>query len=384
MIDKDLLQAYPLKRLKPIDGLSVTADVWDEAHEYHRQRQRYHALIAHGVGIVAGLEVIASDPADSQVYILPGMAISPTGDEIVLTQAVSYDIGKAQGMLYLMLTYGESKPSPDQGSSDSARLYVYSGFEVEARPELPAGSTIEIARIKRVNKDSPITDASDPMHPGNNQIDQRFRSLAGASKAVKHGIGVCYMPGVTDKGHGKGFDHVIKAAGASGAVEAFVDDDIALAAGIDQYALVHLVGQGKFQIAPNDMNVIYGYLQSGGTLFIESARGSTASGEPAADAVFLDMLSSFGLQLQDITPGHELLQRPNLFGAIPAGFESQGKPRLQDGGGVIFSTYDFGSLWQGLRRGAPAAREDIRSAHEFGANIVAYAISRRTAAQKTK
>ena len=384
MIDKDLLQAYPIKRLKPIDGLSVTAQVWDEAHEFHRQRQRYHALVAHGTGIVAGLEVIASDPADSQIYIMPGMAISPDGDEIVLTQAVAYDLGKAQGMLYLLLTYGESKPAVDQGSSDSARLYVYSGFEIEAQPELPSGPYIELARIRRFNKDAAITDAVNPVKPGINQIDSRFRIMAGAAASLPIHVAVCYMPGVSDKGHGIGLQNVTNASMGAGLPKIIIDDDVSLSAGIDQYALVHIVGQNKFQMAPNDMTVIYGYLQAGGTVFIESVRSSTPSGEPASDAAFLDLLSSFGLQLQDVVSNHELLQSPHLFGAIPAGYETQVKSRLQESGGVIFSSYDFGSVWQGLRRGGPAAREDIRSAHEFGANILAFAAKRQKLVRKSR
>jgi hypothetical protein len=50
---------------------------------------------------------------------------------------------------------------------------------------------------------------------------------------------------------------------------------------------------------------------------------------------------------------------------------------LKAGGGVIFSTADYGCLWQGDRRSGAAGREAIRAAHEFGANILAYAEARR-------
>ena len=45
--------------------------------------------------------------------------------------------------------------------------------------------------------------------------------------------------------------------------------------------------------------------------------------------------------------------------------------------GVIRSTADYGCLWQGERRDGPAARADIRTALEWGGNLVAYALSRR-------
>ena len=37
---EQFLQALPAKRIKPADGMSVTADVWEEAHDYHRHQLR--------------------------------------------------------------------------------------------------------------------------------------------------------------------------------------------------------------------------------------------------------------------------------------------------------------------------------------------------------
>jgi hypothetical protein len=71
------------------------------------------------------------------------------------------------------------------------------------------------------------------------------------------------------------------------------------------------------------------------------------------------------------------LNRPYLFAAPPAGFETQGSPKLMMSDGVIFSTHLYGLLWQGERRGRLASREEIRSAIEWGANIMTYAVERR-------
>ncbi len=381
MIDKDLLQSYPVKRLKPIDGLSVTADVWDEAHEYHRQCQRYHDLLAHGYGIVAGMEVIASSPADSQVYIMPGMAISPTGEQIVLAQPVSYDLGKAADMLLLLLSYGESKPTPDPGGSDGARLYIHSGGEVDVRPTLPAGPCIELARIRRMQKDAPITDAADPAHPQVNQIDLRYRRVLVQPTPVVSSVAVVYMGARGDGGHGKGMDLMVRSLNTSASLRASVDDGVGLVS-IDSYTLVHLTGQAAFQMKPEEMNALYTYVQNGGTVFIESTRAGLASGEPASDAIFTDLLGSFGIKLEEVRAGHDLLSNPNLFGAPPVGYEGPGKGKLLAGGGVVMSTADYASLWRGASRAGSATREEIRAAHEWGANLVAYAQSRRNVPKK--
>ena len=84
--NNNLLKEFPNKRIKPVDGMAVTADVWEEEHRYHRQLLRYHNLYNHGSGIVTGLQVIASDPADTSVYILPGVAVDSVGNTIVISE----------------------------------------------------------------------------------------------------------------------------------------------------------------------------------------------------------------------------------------------------------------------------------------------------------
>ena len=56
---EQFLQALPAKRIKPSDGMSVTADVWEEAHDYHRHQLRAVARLGLGQGVLAGLRVIA-------------------------------------------------------------------------------------------------------------------------------------------------------------------------------------------------------------------------------------------------------------------------------------------------------------------------------------
>src|SRR5207247_1232868 len=121
-------------RIKAVDGMAVTADVWEEAHEYHRQQQQLHARFGHGPGVLSGLEVVASDPPDTAMYIRPGVAIDAAGHTIVLAEALSYDVaGAPVGRFYLLLTFSESRPRSDNGQSqEGAPLYVHAEFGLEA------------------------------------------------------------------------------------------------------------------------------------------------------------------------------------------------------------------------------------------------------------
>ncbi len=372
---KDLLHQFPTRRIKAADGMAVTAGVWEEAHEYHRQWQRAHDLYAHGPRIVTGLEVIASDPADSSVYILPGIALDPLGRTIVVAEPVAYDVGQAHGQLYLLLSYEESRPMVD-GEQEDGPLYIYGQFGIEATPALPDAPVVELARIRRQSRESSLTNARNGAHPGPNEIDLRYRREATRPDSRIISLAVSYTGGSTDEKHGRSADlmaQVLRRAGQ----QVCVDERIPLAPGLEAYTLVYLVGQDAFQLSREEMNALYALLQGGGTLFIESCRRQTDSGDPPADASFLDLLASLGVQLQELPPGHGLLVEPHLFAAPPPGFETEGPPRVLAGEGVVMSHCDYGCLWQGERRDGLASREEIRAAMEWGENLVAYALKRR-------
>lgn len=371
---EDVLRGFPRKRIEPVDGMAVTADVWREAHDYHRLQQRYHALLAHGSGIVVGLEVIASDPPDSSVFILPGIAVDTEGRTIVLPEPTAFDVAKSQGLFYLLLTHAESVPQADEDREDGP-LYVHAQFGIEARSALPDAPYVELARIRRQGPDAPLADAKDASRPAANEIDQRFRREIGAAQPEAITLAVSYAGGAASREHGQGATHLARALRRAGQ-QVWVDGDVTLSPDLEAYTLVYLVGQDAFQLDRDKMNALYAYLQAGGTVLVESCR-QAVTGDPAADAAFSDLLASMGVQLEPLPPGHRLLTEPFLFAAPPPGFETEGEPQVLLGGGVIFSTFDYGCLWRGERRGQPATREEIRTAMEWGANLVAFAAARR-------
>ena len=81
---------FQLKRENPFEGLVIDADLWQDAHKYHRDQQRLHVLAFHQVGIAGGLQVTANDPANQSVTIHPGMGIDPEGNVILVSQAQRY------------------------------------------------------------------------------------------------------------------------------------------------------------------------------------------------------------------------------------------------------------------------------------------------------
>jgi hypothetical protein len=119
------------------------------------------------------------------------------------------------------------------------------------------------------------------------------------------------------------------------------------------------------------MNGLSNHVKKGrGTLFMESI-------DSKAESAFSKFLQTVDMEPQALEPGHRLLIDPYLFAAPPPGFETQDAEKVLVGEGVIFSTGNYGLLWQGQVHDGVPSREQIRAAVEWGGNIIAYARNRR-------
>ena len=368
MDKNEQLQALPTKRIKPVDGMAITADVWEEAHDYHLRDQRAHAALYHGTGIVTGLEVISSDPPDTAVYIKPGVAVDPLGRTIVLPQPVAYDIGQEmEGTLYLLLNYSESRPRADKGAGqEDGPMYIHAEFSIAARTTLPNTPSVELARVRRQGREAPFLNAANPAQPQSNEIDLRFRREIGAPREI--GVAVCYVGKVKERHHGRGATYLAQNLNRLDRYYVTVEDDARLAPGVEANTLIYLVGQGTFELSSGQINGLKNYVNKGrGTLLLEST-------DAASHKAFLALLDAMDLKVEPLPSGHVLLAMPHLFAAPPPGFEGVAEILVTDG--AILSDGNYGLLWQGkLKEGIPS-REHLRSAAEWGSNILTYAWDR--------
>ncbi len=374
------LKNFPTTRITLEDGMAVTARVWGDAHNHHDLRQRYHELLLHASGIVSGLEVVPS-ARPFMVDIKPGVAIDPAGDVIVIQETKSYQIGSAPGLWYLLLSYGESITNQD--SLDGPRL-IHSECIIQAVSEPPTFPYIEVARVVMSGGEQ-VRSAVRPELPGPNELDLRFRpsALVKSPEDQQIGrIGVVYSSKFAqpeEDGHGAVF--LAQALRKSGK-KVWVDDSISLDARrprpdspspLDAYTLIYLVGVSQFQLDEGDVNVLKEYVRNGGTLLIESCLQIPSENRQA----LWNLANSFEGQLIPLDRRHPLSLTPHLFGTYPPGFETDEKQAVTLSDGIIFSTCDYGCLWRGERRGRPATREEIRTAEEWGENLLTYALQRK-------
>lgn len=372
-----LLRHNPGRRISAFDGMTVTADVWQEAHEYHRYQQRMLALNGHGTGILAGLDVIAAEPASQIVYILPGAAIDPAGNLILVEQAAAYDMGNYRdGTLHLLLTYDETRPQPQNGQYGDHPFFVYTGYCVETVVDRPDTPQVELARILRRGHNDPIRNAADFYRPAVNEIDLRFRPEVAPLRRSTVLVGVAHLSPVDDSSHSRGITHLARSVSMQPEMRVLVNEDVDLSADLADTTLLCLVAKATFDLDVAVVNNLREFVRKGGTIFVESCHREGGD-KPVSDASFADLISVLGSKPQAVKRHDPLLSEPFFFAQPADGYENWGATELRAGGGVIVSTCDYACLWQGERRNGAASREEIRAAMEWGHNLLLYAWQRR-------
>lgn len=357
---KSNLKLYPQKKIQPFDGMSITAEVWSEAHSYHTQTLNAHQHLLHGAGIVTGLEVVASDPANSIVFILPGAAVDSAGQMIVLPEAVAYDLGqKMEGKLRLLMLHREMKTQAENGESN-APAYVQDEFVIVARAETPDLPFVELARLERGDPHQAIHDAVDPYRPRVNEIDLRFRQNVCPPVVEPVLTGVCSL-GKPAPAYTQGVIHLADALAGQTRFRLIVEDAIPLDAGLLRFGLIFLTIAEAAKLSQEQANALRTYLENGGKLLVDfdgKMTGEEISG----------LLRPAGIVLEKLTPAHAAYQKPNLF-FFPPIAESQ---LWSWGGVVVCASGGYGALWSGQAPREQLSRGMLRDALEWGVNLVNY------------
>jgi len=363
MTENNFTSQFPRKQIKPYDGMSVTADVWAQAHDEHRQALFAHTSFLHGAGIITGLDVTANDPPGQIVFISPGVAIDQTGHIIVVPETVSYDFGNsAEGVLYLMLGYGER----EIGEENTEPCYLQSEYVIAARPALPKRPAVELARITIVRAKKVIQNADNPFRPAQNELDLRFRqsTQVGARQILR--VAVCKL-GHQNKDILRGWDCLAKACQNASQYQVIATGDIPFSENLAEYDLVYIGCSGAFKVDASTLNALKHCISVGIPLVVESL-------EDSADSACQDLLTNLGQVVKPLGEMHPLLETPYLFARIPNG--NRGND-VKVSAAAIYSTSGHCLAWAGRISGAAGSRSDIRDSHEWGLNVLHYCGQRR-------
>jgi hypothetical protein len=148
------LDLHVLTRVNYFPGQLLTVDDFRTEQEYQRDRVRLHNRLLHGIGVVAGLEVRTSG---GQVIVSPGMALDPSGDEIVLAQEGTVALPAAadrKARLYVLARLAEVPTAPvvALGATDDAtecsRIELGAALSIESAQPAPPNVGVVLARLQ--------------------------------------------------------------------------------------------------------------------------------------------------------------------------------------------------------------------------------------------
>ncbi len=360
MTDPEVLKIFPTNQVKPYDGMSVTADVWALAHAEHRQARHAHDLIFHGSGIITGLEVVANDPPNQFVFISPGVAVDPVGNVIVLPEPVAYDFGNtSEGTLFLVLGHGER----EVGGVEKEMITIQNEFVIAARPNMPKRPVVELARLTISKPGNPIKNADDAEHPRGEELDLRFRNIISPQAKQRVRVALCSL-GSEVQSVITGWDYLSRECARSTPYALVVDTQVPFSDDLPGYELIYLSGKGSFNLEASQLKILRTALDKGKMLIVESL-------DAPAEKSFQGMFEKLNLTLAPIDDSHPIMTAPFLFNAPPQGALGN---QVQLDGRAIFSTAGYSLAWGGTLPSGQASRADIRSAHEWGLNLLEYCV----------
>lgn len=380
MSPNELVQRFPNKRLVAADGMAVTADIWNLAHDYHRGFLAAHFNSIYGTGIVTGLEVTADNPPGQHVHVSPGIAIDHYGQIIVVAAPQAYNLRNQEGTVHLILTYSEGSPRSEANAegADSPR-FAQIGYSLEAKTALPEEPYVELARIRRPTATIAVTNAKNPESPTTCEIDLRFRGRVLSSSAQPATIAVNTLDAQVANEHVIGWQNFARELRHTTMRPIWIEPNIALESELPTYPLLCLVAAQGFNLSRIALTRIHEYLHKGGILLFESCRRSQSRGVAEADSALERLVEGMGGQLLALPANHPLMQKPYFFPQLPAGYEQNnaGSLRIAQGIGkgiILHSTLDYGCVWAGTRGRQSISREELRAAFEWGNNLLTFAL----------
>lgn len=348
---KDL---FPKEIIKAYDGMAVTADIWETAHDEHRSSLRAHMLTMHRPGILFGLEVKANDPADHYVFITPGVAIDSLGRMIIVDEAIAYDFGdEGEGTYMLLLGYSEREVD---GSRINSKM-IRKEYIIAARGALPKQPTIELARITLSQKGARIREAGNPVFPGKDELDLRFRpDDQKIEKIIRVGV---FGMGQHDPDVETGWQVMNSEMSRMMNIRITADKLDKLTETAEAYDMVYIYNSGENNLSSEELAVLKRMHQAGKGILLD---GFDTNG--------YECLKKFTVNYDCETVKtkyNKIMTQPFFFRDFPEWVNAN---KFVADGKLVLCADCLAVGWGGIRAGNNLSREEIRTNLEWGANVI--------------
>ena len=378
----------PLERLNVYDSLMMNAQRWKVAHYYHRQRQNLHYQSLNEPGIVCGLGVRVIEPPSEAaarfrdkrwLEISPGIAIDVEGNPIIVDPKTdrTFRIATSPPMtgsltVYLVVSYVEPQDLEKAAKSDTIREW----FRLDEKTSPPAEHEVELCRIKLEPGTVELQNPVEVLLPDTNELDFRYRRQAKArpAKAVVRVVTTVNAA----------YDNMKYLMQSVASLYPALQGDteirqVDLYEKLPECELVYLPALQVLNIDAKELKTLENYLQIGGVVFIEiSHKDDDINYDILREGIEELVQTTFKTEMQsfsELNRNHPLRTTPFLFGKLPQ-IDSK-VIQLWNAGGIILVEGDLSEAWGGLNQDKALERNDVRTAHEFGINILDFARQRR-------
>jgi len=136
-----------MKRVRFFDGMLLSRADFQTDQQYFREKQKMHNRCLHGYGVVTGLDVSI---LKGTIRVSPGLALSCTGDEIVVDERLAVALPETRNSTYLTIGYGERGtdpvPAPAGGGIENSR--IEETFEISFQAHDPCHAHAKSARSR--------------------------------------------------------------------------------------------------------------------------------------------------------------------------------------------------------------------------------------------
>ena len=359
-MDLSALTKFRLRRVNPYRGLVVDENTWAEAHDYHRDHLRLHALAFHSAGVIAGLDVRPTPSQAGSVDIGAGVALDGEGNMIVVGQdrRVAFD-GIEPGDVYIVLSYFENRVNAEAGAPKGAPANrIVESYTIEPQNKPPEDPAIELARIRWTAPEAQVKPSKDASNPTTDEIDLRFRPSARVARPSVVNVGVVAGEGSETRMHG--VSNLMREIDSVSGYQARFRGNVNLEDGAGGSDLIVLSTPATTEAA---LTTLASHLGRGGALLADAC-GSLPD-EQFAKTV-QQMAERLGLRLKAIDAKDPLLNSRFPFSEPP---EGAGKGTVLSNGRFVLSQRDYGCAWSGICEKNALPRETVRAALEWGVNL---------------
>lgn len=367
----------PLTQLNVQDSLRINAERWDLAHQYHRQRQNIHYQALWQPGIVYGLGVkLITPPAGttanfrskSWIEVQPGFAIDGEGNPILVgpEQDRTYPIAipPATGhiqTLYVVLRHVDPRQLEIPNSTDR----LPEQFRFDQRVNQLEPRDIELCRVRLSPAQTSLAMPTLDGQPEPGQLDLHYRRFAQLRSQRSFTLGLlsphAYYAGVLNRLfqamqvlysdlHGQ--LQMLAAEKAGG-----LDPD-----GGMRFDALWIEGHRLITWQQSD--------EPRHSQLLQSIRAYTGTLIIVADSLDQSLQTALkrlrrNVNLTPVAPPHPIAQFPFLFGRLPEFSANEG---LWIDERIIVIPSEIFQYWEGKEQ----SRQDVRTWHEFGINLLYY------------